>query len=71
MPETSRPSKVHSEYIDYLASMLKKKKIELPPCFFNSYHLLSSLCLNFYVFPKPSKQPNKNFYLCIVITDCD
>ena len=69
MPESFCPSKVHSEYIDYLASVLKK--IELPPCFFNSYHLLSSLSLNFYVFPKASKQPNKNFYLCVVITDCN
>lgn len=70
MPESFHPSKVHSEYIDYLASLLKKKS-ELPPCFFNSYHVLSSLCLNFCVFPKASKQPNKNFYLCIVITDGD
>lgn len=44
MPENSfLPSEVHSEYIDYLASGLKKKGSELLPCFFHSYHPFSSL----------------------------
>lgn len=58
MPENSvLSSRVHSEYIDYLASGLEKKKSELPTCFFNSYQLFSSM--HFCVFLEASKQTKK------------
>lgn len=59
-----------SRYIWNILTLLLQgfKKGELLPCFFHSYHFISSLCLHFYVFPKASKQTKK--ITCVVITDC-
>lgn len=42
--------------LDILTTWLQDLKSELLPCIFSSYHLLSSCCWQFCVFPEASKQ---------------